>query len=38
MATESVLNTCTESLMRVQTFDASTLSREDDLGKQMSSG
>jgi hypothetical protein len=36
MATESVLNQCNDSLTRVQTFDASTLSREDDLGKQMS--
>ena len=36
MATESVLKTCTESLTRVQTFKAATLSREDDLGKQMS--
>jgi len=36
MATEAVLKTCTESLSRVQTFDASTLSREADLGKQMS--
>ena len=36
MATESVLKTCTESLTRIQMFKASTLSREDDLGKQMS--
>lgn len=36
MATESVLQTCSESLKRVQTFNAQTLSREDDLGKQMS--
>ncbi len=36
MATDSVLNQCYDSLTRVQTFDASTLSREDDLGKQMS--
>ncbi len=36
MATDSLLNQCQESLKRVQTFDASTLSREDDLGKQMS--
>jgi hypothetical protein len=36
MATESILKTCTESLTRVQKFKASTLSREDDLGKQMS--
>lgn len=35
MATESVLKTCTESLTRIQKFKASTLSREDDLGKQM---
>lgn len=36
MATESVLQTCSESLTRVQQFDATTLSREADLGKQMS--
>ena len=36
MATESVLKTCTESLTRVQTFKPETLSREADLGKQMS--
>jgi hypothetical protein len=36
MANESILNTCTESLTRVQTFKPKTLSREDDLGKQMS--
>ena len=36
MATESILKTCTESLTRVQTFKPTTLSREDDLGKQMS--
>lgn len=36
MATETVLDTCKESLTRVQQFDATTLSREDDLGKQMS--
>lgn len=36
MATESVLKTCTESLKRVQGFKPATLSREDDLGKQMS--
>lgn len=36
MANESLLNKCNDSLTRVQTFDASTLSREDDLGKQMS--
>lgn len=36
MATESILKTSIESLTRVQKFKASTLSREDDLGKQMS--
>lgn len=36
MATESILKACIESLTRVQKFKASTLSREDDLGKQMS--
>ena len=36
MATESILKTCAESLKRVQTFKPATLSREDDLGKQMS--
>jgi hypothetical protein len=36
MAAESLRNQCNDSLMRAQTFDASTLSREDDLGKQMS--
>jgi len=36
MATEAVLKTCADSLSRVQSFDASTLSREADLGKQMS--
>lgn len=36
MATESILKTCVESLTRIQKFKASTLSREDDLGKQMS--
>lgn len=36
MATDSILKTCTESLTRVQTFRPTTLSREDDLGKQMS--
>ena len=36
MATESILKTCTDSLTRAQTFNASALSREDDLGKQMS--
>ena len=35
MANESILKTCTESLTRVQTFKPKTLSREDDLGKQM---
>jgi hypothetical protein len=36
MTTESLLKQCVDSLTRVQTFDASMLSREDDLGKQMS--
>lgn len=36
MATESVLDICRESLIRVQQFDAESLSRADDLGKQMS--
>ena len=36
MATESILKTCAESLKRVQTFKPATLSREDELGKQMS--
>lgn len=36
MATEAVLETTRESLNRVQQFDASSLSREADLGKQMS--
>lgn len=36
MATESVLETCTSALERVQQFDAQSLSRDDDLGKQMS--
>lgn len=36
MATESLLKTCTDSLTRVQSFKAASLSREDDLGKQMS--
>ena len=36
MAAESLLIQCNDSLTRVQTFDASALSREDDLGKQMS--
>lgn len=35
MATESTYKSCVESLERIQTFDASTLSRSDDLGKQM---
>lgn len=36
MATQSVLETCTESLGRVQQFDPATLGREGDLGRQMS--
>ena len=36
MATETVLKTCMESLTRVQQFAPASLSREDDLGKQMS--
>ena len=36
MATVSILETCTEALERVQQFDAQSLSRDDDLGKQMS--
>lgn len=36
MATTSILETCTEALERVQQFDAQSLSRDDDLGKQMS--
>lgn len=36
MATATVLNTCRDSLTRMQQFDADTLSREGDLGKQMS--
>ncbi len=36
MALQEKLEKCTESLKRVQKFKASTLSREDDLGKQMS--
>lgn len=36
MATQSVLETCTESLNRVQQFDPAILGREDDLGRQMS--
>ncbi len=36
MSTESVFKTCSESLTRIQKFEPSTLSREEDLGKQMS--
>ena len=36
MATATVLEATRESLTRVQQFDASSLSREGDLGKQMS--
>lgn len=36
MATKSILETCTESLSRVQQFDPATLGRGDDLGRQMS--
>lgn len=36
MATTTVLDACRESLTRIQQFDADSLSREDDLGKQMS--
>ena len=36
MSTEALLKTCSESLTRVQEFKAATLSREADLGKQMS--
>lgn len=36
MSTPTVLDTSRESLNRVQQFDANSLSREDDLGKQMS--
>jgi hypothetical protein len=36
MATKAILETCTESLSRVQQFDPATLGREDDLGRQMS--
>lgn len=36
MATQELLNTTREALNRVQQFDVGTLSREDDLGKQMS--
>lgn len=35
MATQSVLDTAREALLRVQQFDVGTLSREDDLGKQL---
>lgn len=35
MATQSVLESTREALDRVQQFDVATLSREDDLGKQM---
>lgn len=35
MPTESVLESCRESLERVQQFDATSLAREADLGKQM---
>lgn len=35
MATQSVLDTAREALLRVQQFDVATLSREDDLGKQL---
>jgi hypothetical protein len=36
MATESVFKNCTQALERLQQFDPESLSREDDLGKQMS--
>ena len=36
MATEATLKTCEQSLDRVQQFDPTNLSREDDLGRQMS--
>lgn len=36
MVTKSILETCSESLSRVQQFDPATLGREDDLGRQMS--
>lgn len=36
MASDSIFDACVESLKRVQNFDVSLLSREDDLGKQMS--
>lgn len=35
MATESIYETCREALERVQKFDATTLGREGDLGRQM---
>lgn len=35
MATQSILESTREALERVQQFDVTTLSREDDLGKQM---
>lgn len=35
MATEKIYTTCSEALERVQTFDAETLGRVDDLGRQM---
>jgi hypothetical protein len=35
MATQSVLDTAREALLRVQQFEADKLSREDDLGKQL---
>ena len=36
MSTVAVLESTREALNRIQQFDAKTLSREDDLGKQMS--
>jgi hypothetical protein len=36
MASIEAINSCNDSLKRVQAFDASALSREDDLGRQMS--
>lgn len=38
MATSSVLENCTAALERVQQFEAQSLSREADLGRQMSFG
>jgi hypothetical protein len=35
MATQTILDSTREALDRVQQFDVATLSREDDLGKQM---